>query len=246
MGSRGWATSRIRGFERLAATYAGHAATDLSCGSGRRGSISSIELPSFELKEGVERPISGPWTLLSAKRSWSRLSTTAGASKRLAGVRTGPPRWSVRCSHARLEQEPTMREIAVLQLVADSLVNREMGQRLFLSEETVGRTCATCSRSSGPLPGPCGRRRLSPRHHRLASWPSRTGHKRNPRRGLNPRARIECFSGGEGLGYPHFPQAVENPPNEGCHVLQENSRIRRLLPAFGLPSDGGAGDEANN
>jgi len=36
-----------------------------------------------------------------------------------------------------LEQEPTLREIEVLQLVADGLVNREIGQRLFLSEETV-------------------------------------------------------------------------------------------------------------
>jgi DNA-binding NarL/FixJ family response regulator len=36
-----------------------------------------------------------------------------------------------------LEQEPTAREIEVLQLVADGLVNREIGQRLFLSEETV-------------------------------------------------------------------------------------------------------------
>ena len=36
-----------------------------------------------------------------------------------------------------LEREPRMREIEVLQLVADGLVNREIGQRLFLSEETV-------------------------------------------------------------------------------------------------------------
>jgi DNA-binding NarL/FixJ family response regulator len=36
-----------------------------------------------------------------------------------------------------LEQEPTGREIEVLQLVADGLVNREIGQRLYLSEETV-------------------------------------------------------------------------------------------------------------
>ncbi|MHB8468524.1 MAG: response regulator transcription factor [Gaiellaceae bacterium] len=35
------------------------------------------------------------------------------------------------------EQEPTGREIEVLQLVSDGLVNREIGQRLFLSEETV-------------------------------------------------------------------------------------------------------------
>ena len=37
----------------------------------------------------------------------------------------------------QLEQEPTMREIEVLQLVSAGLVNREIGERLFLSEETV-------------------------------------------------------------------------------------------------------------
>ncbi len=36
-----------------------------------------------------------------------------------------------------LEQEPTPREIEVLQLICDGLVNREIGNRLFLSEETV-------------------------------------------------------------------------------------------------------------
>jgi DNA-binding NarL/FixJ family response regulator len=36
-----------------------------------------------------------------------------------------------------LEQEPTAREIEVLQLICDGLVNREIGQRLYLSEETV-------------------------------------------------------------------------------------------------------------
>ena len=36
-----------------------------------------------------------------------------------------------------LEQEPTPREIEVLQLICDGLVNREIGTRLFLSEETV-------------------------------------------------------------------------------------------------------------
>ena len=36
-----------------------------------------------------------------------------------------------------LEQEPTQREIEVLQLISKGLVNREIGQRLFLSEETV-------------------------------------------------------------------------------------------------------------
>lgn len=34
-------------------------------------------------------------------------------------------------------QEPTAREIEVLQLISDGLVNREIGVSLFLSEETV-------------------------------------------------------------------------------------------------------------
>jgi DNA-binding NarL/FixJ family response regulator len=34
-------------------------------------------------------------------------------------------------------QEPSNREIEVLQLVSDGLANREIGERLFLSEETV-------------------------------------------------------------------------------------------------------------
>ena len=42
---------------------------------------------------------------------------------------TAPPR--------ELEQQPTARELEVLQLVADGLVNREIGTSLFLSEETV-------------------------------------------------------------------------------------------------------------
>jgi DNA-binding NarL/FixJ family response regulator len=37
----------------------------------------------------------------------------------------------------QLEQEPTVRETEVLQLISDGLVNREIGARLFLSEETV-------------------------------------------------------------------------------------------------------------
>jgi len=36
-----------------------------------------------------------------------------------------------------LEQEPTNREIEVLQLISEGLVNREIGRLLFLSEETV-------------------------------------------------------------------------------------------------------------
>ena len=36
-----------------------------------------------------------------------------------------------------LEQEPTGREIEILDLIAEGLTNREIGKRLFLSEETV-------------------------------------------------------------------------------------------------------------
>jgi DNA-binding NarL/FixJ family response regulator len=36
-----------------------------------------------------------------------------------------------------LEQQPTPRELEVLQLISDGLVNREIGDRLFLSEETI-------------------------------------------------------------------------------------------------------------
>ena len=38
---------------------------------------------------------------------------------------------------SELGQEPTLREIEVLQLISDGLVNREIGTRLYLSEETV-------------------------------------------------------------------------------------------------------------
>jgi DNA-binding CsgD family transcriptional regulator len=36
-----------------------------------------------------------------------------------------------------LEQEPTGREIEILDLIAEGLTNREIGELLFLSEETV-------------------------------------------------------------------------------------------------------------
>jgi DNA-binding NarL/FixJ family response regulator len=36
-----------------------------------------------------------------------------------------------------LEHQPTGREVQVLHLISEGLVNREIGDRLFLSEETV-------------------------------------------------------------------------------------------------------------
>ena len=52
---------------------------------------------------------------------------------------TGPTAEVIRLTPPmrELEQEPTMREIEVLQLISEGLVNREIGHRLFLSEETV-------------------------------------------------------------------------------------------------------------
>jgi DNA-binding NarL/FixJ family response regulator len=74
--------------------------------------------------------------ILSRYRDHSRRFAEVAASRKRNGGSTegevvpiGPLQ--------RLEQEPTMREIEVLQLISDGLVNREIGQRLFLSEETV-------------------------------------------------------------------------------------------------------------
>ena len=57
----------------------------------------------------------------------ARRSTTGGSAEVIPF--NGPLR--------ELEQEPTHREVEVLQLISDGLVNREIGVRLFLSEETV-------------------------------------------------------------------------------------------------------------
>ena len=40
-------------------------------------------------------------------------------------------------AYRELEQQPTPRELEVLQLVSEGLVNRDIGKALFLSEETV-------------------------------------------------------------------------------------------------------------
>jgi DNA-binding NarL/FixJ family response regulator len=44
---------------------------------------------------------------------------------------------SIAPQRPQLGQDPTARENEVLQLISDGLVNREIGERLFLSEETV-------------------------------------------------------------------------------------------------------------
>jgi len=73
--------------------------------------------------------------ILSRYRDHSRRFEAAAArrstSRSGAVIPFNPP------ALRELTQDPTARELEVLQLVADGLVNREIGQRLFLSEETV-------------------------------------------------------------------------------------------------------------
>ena len=60
-----------------------------------------------------------------------RFETLAARRPSVAEVIPMPSRAPV------FEQSPTAREIEVLQLVSEGLVNREIGDKLFLSEETV-------------------------------------------------------------------------------------------------------------
>jgi DNA-binding NarL/FixJ family response regulator len=73
--------------------------------------------------------------ILNRYRDHSRRFEAAAArrssTRRGAVIPFTPP------STREVGQDPTAREIEVLQLVADGLVNREIGERLFLSEETV-------------------------------------------------------------------------------------------------------------
>ncbi len=62
---------------------------------------------------------------VAARRNRAGNGATAGEVVPLKA----PPR--------RVEQDPTPREREVLQLIADGLVNREIGVELHLSEETV-------------------------------------------------------------------------------------------------------------
>jgi DNA-binding NarL/FixJ family response regulator len=64
-------------------------------------------------------------------RRFEAAAARRSASRRGAVIPFTPP------ATRELGQDPTAREIEVLQLVADGLVNREIGERLFLSEETV-------------------------------------------------------------------------------------------------------------
>lgn len=62
-----------------------------------------------------------------------RFQTVAARRAPVAELVEFPPRPPA----SEPEHSPTAREIEVLQLVSEGLVNREIGNRLFLSEETV-------------------------------------------------------------------------------------------------------------
>ena len=106
----------------------------------KRGSNHSFEM-LCDLKTGcfqADTPIvdaAERKEILNRYRDHSRRFEAAAA--RRGSARTGSVIPFSPATQREFEQEPTAREIEVLQLVADGLVNREIGQRLFLSEETV-------------------------------------------------------------------------------------------------------------
>ena len=71
--------------------------------------------------------------ILTRYREHARHFETVAASRRAPATEVLP----IAPRQAEPEQAPSAREIEVLQLVSDGLVNREIGNRLFLSEETV-------------------------------------------------------------------------------------------------------------
>ena len=74
--------------------------------------------------------------ILSRYRDHTRRFEEVAANRRRTGNGGGQV-IPISAPLRQLEQEPTLREIEVLQLISDGLVNREIGERLFLSEETV-------------------------------------------------------------------------------------------------------------
>ena len=109
-----------------------------------------------------------------------------------------------------------MREIEVLQLVADGLVNREIGQRLFLSEETVKShvrhlLAKLQARSRAHAVSVGFRRGLIRLAAPRASSPERETH-RGRAAAISPAARPRCECTARKPVFPLFPQSVDNSP----------------------------------
>jgi DNA-binding NarL/FixJ family response regulator len=99
-----------------------------------RGTASKLKRASNEADTGLVDAAERK-EILSRYRDHSRRFEAAAA--RRSSARSGAVIPFTPPVLRELEQEPTARELEVLQLVADGLVNREIGQRLYLSEETV-------------------------------------------------------------------------------------------------------------
>ena len=72
--------------------------------------------------------------ILTRYREHAKRFDTVAAGRRAAGLAEVIP---LLPRPAEPVQTPSAREIEVLQLISDGLVNRDIGTRLFLSEETV-------------------------------------------------------------------------------------------------------------
>ena len=120
-----------------------------------------------------------------------------------------------------LEQEPTMREIEVLQLISDGLVNREIGQRLFLSEETV----------KSHVRHLLAKLQARSRAHAVAVG-FRRGIINSPRARAGRRAGFPAKAARRPL-FDRFPQFCGNPSTEGCPLFVEN----RSYVGFTSPVD---------
>ena len=120
-----------------------HSTREPTCSSAEM----AAQLPPFERMRVLDLKTDAPSAdtgyvdaaerreILNRYRDHSRRFEAAAArrssTRRGAVIPFTPP------ASREVGQEPTAREIEVLQLVSDGLVNREIGERLFLSEETV-------------------------------------------------------------------------------------------------------------
>ena len=133
--------ARARGGLRAAAGARGlRASGHLGANPARRG-IKPCSSPELGCCPQVWVPITGPMDAAERKNILSRYLDHSRRFDEVAARRNGRSQAAevipISPPLRELEQEPTMREIEVLQLISDGLVNREIGQRLFLSEETV-------------------------------------------------------------------------------------------------------------